>query len=559
MRAEKPLYGWLDQGDADPLDGRPLAKEMLRQMLGMAELQEAPPRPFAPGSVRGSRLGKAAQSALREHFGHERFITDPLERARLSHGQSYSDQIRRRSGALSQAADAVVKPISEEDCLALLKFASKFRFCVTAAGGGTNVVGAISANGGKRPWLIADFSLMNRVGDISTLNQTVEAEAGIMLSDLEKALSAKGLTLGHFPQSFHGATLGGSIACNGAGQRSDLYGRICDNFLAAALATPKGMWRTEGFRHAASGPWLGGLVPGTEGLLGLICSAKMRVHAAPEAVEDRAWFFPSFDAGCEAVRRLAQDGHGLAMLRLSDENETQFLSDFRTAMAGRARAPLMQRLALALKRAPSRPALLIAGFEGAHAECNETFKRLDVRLRGAGGVALGRKPGAAWRKGRYELPYLRESLLRLGVGADTFETSVSWSDLSALRSGVFEALNRIVSATLGAEQGRGAIMCHLSHSYPEGACLYFTLLFPQNGDLIAQWRVIKSAAMAAVSELGGTVSHHHGVGADHAEMAGMEKDDATLAALRALKAALDPENLIVSGIAAMTGVGKKAE
>lgn len=559
MRDGKSLYGWLDQGDADPLDRKPLAREMLRRMLDVAELKETPPKPFAPQSVRASRLPEAAQTALRGHFGPERFTLDPLERARFSFGQSYPDQIRRRSGALSQAADAVVRPASEEDCLALLKFGSRFRFCVTAAGGGTNVVGAIGGSGGKRPWVIADFSLLNRVIDISAVNRCVEAEAGIMLSDLENALSAKGLTLGHFPQSFHGASLGGSIACNGAGQRSDRYGRISDNFLSAALAAPNGMWRTEGFRHAASGPWLGGLVPGSEGLFGLICSAKMRVHAAPEAVEDRAWFFPSFDAGCEAVRRLAQDGHGLAMLRLSDESETQFLSQFRTAMAGRTRPPVMQRLALALKRAPSRPALLIAGFEGARAQCNETFNRLDARLRAAGAIALGRKPGAAWRRGRYELPYLRESLLRLGVGADTFETSVAWSDLPALRAGVCEALTRIVSATLGAEQGRAAIMCHLSHSYPEGACLYFTMLFPQSGDPLAQWRAIKSQVLAAFSELGGTVSHHHGVGADHAEMAGLEKDEATLAALRALKAALDPENLIVSGISAMLGVEKKAE
>ena len=559
MRAEKPLYGWLDQGDGDPLDGKPLAKEMLRHMLGMTALQEVPPKPFAPASIRASRLTKTAQEALREHFGDERLSLDPTERARLSLGQSYPDQIRRRSGDVGPAADAVLRPKSAEECLALLKCASQFRFCVTPVGGGSNVVGAIGAGPDKRPWVIADLTLMNRVIDISSVNQTVEAEAGISLGDLEKALSPKGLTLGHFPQSFHGATLGGSIACNGAGQRSDHYGRLSGNFLSACLATPKGLWKTEPFRHAASGPWLGGLVPGAEGMFGLICSATLRLHKAPETVEDRAWFFPSFESGCEAVRNLAQEGHGLAMLRLSDESETQFLSQFRLAMAGSAHAPLVQRLALKLKRTPPRPALLIAGFEGKRAECNETFNALGFRLRAVGGVALGRRPGESWRRGRYELPYLRESLLRLGVGVDTFETAVPWSDAQGLREGVCETLKEIVAATLGGQEGKAAVMCHLSHSYPEGACLYFTLVFPQNDNPLIQSHVIKSAVMAAVSERGGTVSHHHGVGDDHVEMAAMDKGPLALAALRSLKSAFDPENLIASGIGAMTSVIKRAE
>ena len=452
-----------------------------------------------------------------------------------------------------------MRPKSAEECLALLKCASEFRFSVTPVGGGTNVVAAIGGGADKRPWVIADFSLMSRVINISTVNQSVEAEAGISLGELEMALSARGLTLGHFPQSFHGATLGGSIACNGAGQTSDFYGRLSDNFLSACLATPKGLWKTEPIRHAAAGPWLGGLVPGAEGMFGLICSATLRLHKAPETVEDRAWFFPSFEIGCEAVRHLAQERHGLAMLRLSDESETQFLSQFRLAMAGQTHAPLLQRLALAVKRAPPQPALLIAGFEGKRVECNETFNELGFRLRAAGGVALGRRPGASWRKGRYELPYLRESLLRLGLGVDTFETAVPWSEAQALREGVCGTLKEIVAATLGGQEGKAALMCHLSHSYPEGACLYFTLVFPQNDNPLIQSHVIKSAVMAAVSERGGTVSHHHGVGADHAEMAAMDKGPLALAALRSVKSALDPENLIASGIGAMTSVIKRAE
>lgn len=557
MHFEKPLFGWLDQGGDNPLHSKPMAKEMLRQMLGLAELHENPAQPFSPAATGPSRLPKAAREALLEHFGSERFSLDRLERARMSLGQSYPDQLRRRSGSISQAADGLVRPISAEDCLALLKFASHFRFCVTAAGGATNVVGAIGKNQDKRPWVIADFSAMTRIIEISSVNQYVEAEAGISLQDLEKALAARKLTLGHFPQSFHGATLGGSIACAGSGQRSTLYGRLGDNFLTAALAAPSGLWKTEPFRHAAAGPWLGGVVPGSEGLLGLICSAKLRLHPAPETVEDRAWFFPDFESGCEAVRAMSQEPCGLAMLRLSDVDETHFLTEFRLAMANRRRAPLAQRLVSALKRTPARPSLLIAGYEGRRVGCNATFNEAGARFRAAGAISLGRRPGASWRRSRFDLPFLRESLLGLGVGVDTFETAVAWSDLPALHAGIHRTLKETVAATLGAQSGRAAVMCHLSHSYPEGACLYFTLLFPQNDSPLIQWRVIKAEVMAAVCALGGTVSHHHGVGADHAEMAAVQKDAITLAALRSLKTALDPENLIVSGIGSMLRATKR--
>jgi alkyldihydroxyacetonephosphate synthase len=425
MTGDRQLWGWLEQGDHDPLAGKPMAETFLRDMLGLQRLKLTMPLPFDPVKIRPSRLTQRMRKALRERFGESGLSEDTALRAHKSLGQSYPDQIKRRQGLVDNPVDAVVCPESLAEALTLLQLAATCRFRVQATGGATNVVGAFEPHADRRPVIAADMTRLNKVIEISAADRTVTAQAGILLPDLEEALSRRGLTLGHFPQSFHGATLGGSIACNGAGQRSDGYGRISENFISAVVATPSGEWRTEPFRHAAEGPSFGGLIAGSEGLLGLICAATLKVRAKPQAVEDRAWFFPDFDLGVEVTQELAQQGHTLSMLRLSDEDETQFLSGFRLAMAGKNQADLLQRMFLSMKRAPKRPALLLAGFEGRRQDQSKAFEHLNSLAYARGAISLGTKPGASWRKGRYDLPYLRESLMRRGLGVDTFETAAS--------------------------------------------------------------------------------------------------------------------------------------
>ncbi len=322
------LWGWLGQGGRDPLEGKNMAQTYLCNMLALQKLADTPPALFDPSRIAPSRLTQKTRKSLVTKFGSDGFTEDPFQRANLSLGQSYPDQLRRRSAALAGIADAVVRPSSAQDAVALLQLATVHAFSVTPVGGASNVVGAFDVKTSKRPRVLADMSSLSHIIAISADDQIVTAAAGIRLPELEAALNARGLTLGHFPQSFHAATLGGSIACNGAGQRSDGYGRLGDNLIGATLATPQGLWSTEPFRHAAEGPWLGGLIAGSEGLLGLICTAAMKVRKLPEVIEDRAWFVRDFRTACDAVQRAAQDGHGLAMLRVSDENETGFLSGF---------------------------------------------------------------------------------------------------------------------------------------------------------------------------------------------------------------------------------------
>ena len=542
------LWGWLGQQD-DPLEGKVLAEQMLQEMLGLEALKSQMPADFTGSALRPSRLGGVAQGELLSRFGNEGFSIDPAVRAAVSLGQSYPDQLARRSGMVADPVDAVVSPANSMQANDLLQRASKFGFCVTPAGGATNVTGGFASTD-QRPRVAASLLRMNQLLWVNETDLTADIEAGIRLPELEEQLNARGFTMGHFPQSFQGATLGGAIAAHGSGQRSAGYGRISDILISATLATPRGLWTSERQRHTADGPWLGGLVTGSEGLFGLIISATVRIRRLPEMVEDCAWFLPNFEAALVAARQLAQSDASLTMLRVSDAAETRFLGQFRLAMKGRARASALERVALAMKRAPANPVLLLAGFEGGRGRFAEVIFEAGRIIGKAGGVSLGRGPGALWRKSRYDLPYLRESLLRRGIGVDTFETVAPWSRLEELKSAVAGAFDRAMTETVSGAQ-RGVLMCHLSHSYPEAACLYFTAIFPQSQDAIGQWGHIKAGVSAAIEEGGGAASHHHGVGADHVAMARLAKGDIGIEMLRGLKTALDPENLLVSGMSIM--------
>jgi alkyldihydroxyacetonephosphate synthase len=260
--------------------------------------------------------------------------------------------------------------------------------------------------------------------------------------------------------------------------------------------------------------------------------------------------FPSFAAASDAVRTLAQDGHGLAMLRVSDEAEAGFLGGFRLARAGLERASWLERAVLALKRAPERPALLIAGYEGAASGAGPTFGAAARVMRRHGAVSLGARPGASWRRSRFDTPHLREALMAQGIGVDTYETVVAWSKLPDLHRSVSAAIAADASTTLGAGQGRPAVFCHLSHSYPDAACLYFTALFARAADPYAQWLAVKRATTDAIVAGGGAPSHHHGLGADHAAWAMADKGALGIAVLDAMVRTVDPRGVMAVGAGA---------
>jgi len=447
---------------------------------------------------------------------------------RLAHaaGRSYLDLVRLRSGALDRAPDAVLYPESADAVADILRRAD---CAIVPFGGGTSVVGGVAPIAGEHPGVATlDMTRMARVLDVDRESRLARIEAGIFGPALEAELSKHGLTLGHFPQSFEFSTLGGWIAARSAGQNSTKYGRIEDRVAGLRVVTPAGEIATRVLPATASGPEIRELMVGSEGTLGVIVDATLRVHAIPQRRAFRSFLFRSFEAGVRAVRRLAQSDVFPAIVRLSDETETEVA--MKLSGADRGFGYKVLRL---LGRAEG--AHLMVGFEGStraiERECDDAHEI----ARREEGFPLGAGPGEKWVKDRFSHPYLRDALLDRGMLVETLETATTWSNLLKLYGAVKAALS-------------GRVVCHVSHVYPDGASLYFTVMADvARGEEEARWTAMKKAACDAIVGNDGTLSHHHGIGADHRPWMEREKGAVALDALRSLKRNLDPRGMLNPG------------
>jgi alkyldihydroxyacetonephosphate synthase len=369
---------------------------------------------------------------------------------------------------------------------------------------------------------------MDALTSIDTESRTCTLQAGMRSTRAEQLLGEHGFTLGHFPQSYEDASIGGYAATRAAGQASAGYGRFDEMVIGLVLATPGGTITLGAAQKSAAGPDLRELVMGSEGTLGVITEVTVRVHPAPEERTYDGWRFDSFEQGAAALRTLVQDGPVPTVLRLSDEAETAV------------------NLADPSGNSGSGPGgcLSIAGYEGARDEVSSRRAAASAVLTAAGGEALGTAPGEAWRAGRYLAPYLRDSLLDKGAFVETLETATFWSNLAHLRAEVTTALTAILTE-LGTPP---VVLCHISHVYEAGASLYFTVLCAQGDDPIAQWHKAKLAANAAIRAAGATITHHHGVGTDHRDTYAQEIGPLAVAVLRTVKNTLDPAGILNPGV-----------
>lgn len=459
--------------------------------------------------------------------GAEHVRTAAEERVRHTRGKSTVDLLRIRAGDGGDAPDAVVLPGSHDEVLAVLAVCAAHRVAVVPFGGGTSVVGGLAPRRGGFAGVIAlDLARLDRLVSVDPVSRTATLEAGVRAPDAERMLGEHGFTLGHFPQSFEYATIGGFAATRSSGQSSAGYGRFDDMVMGLRVATPGGTVEAGRAPRSAAGPDLRQLFLGSEGTLGVITSVTVRVQPAPAPAQRlvEGWAFDSFAGGMAALRALAQDGPTPTMLRLSDGYETMVNA---TASA----SPGMGVGCLA-----------IVGYEGdagLRARAGAT-----AALLAAGGRPLGPEPGVAWSHGRFQAPYLRDALLGAGALAETLETATFWSGLPAL----YDAVRVALLDTLAAAGTPPMVLCHVSHVYPTGASLYFTVVCAQAEDPVAQWRAAKEAASAAILAAGGTITHHHAVGTDHAAALAEEVGPLGLAALRAVKDSLDPAGILNPGV-----------
>ena len=526
-------WGWGDPAKEPELPAE--GAKMLREIVGeprpggrveLAEVGMPEPRALPPALV--AAAGEHAVLDGREH------------RVRRAAGQSYPDLVRLRTGRLADAPDAVVVPATASDVARILDVCVKESVAVVPYGGGTSVVGGVEPIRGRFDHLIALDLRRLRSVEVDQRSLVAKLGPGLRGPEAEEALAERGLTLGHFPQSFEYATIGGFAATRSAGQASSGYGRFDEMVTSVAMTSPAGELRTLDVPHTAAGPSLREVAVGSEGVLGVITEVGVRVRPAPAEHRYEAWMAPDFETGAEIVRTLAQSGSLPDVIRVSDEAETAGALSL-AGVTGARRTALEGYLRL---RRRAGGCMVITGWEG---EAQAVSRRRAVGagiIRRGGGVSLGQGPGQAGRRGRYEGPYLREALLDLGYMVETLETAHTWSRLAEHYEAVGGALDR---ALRGGGEGC-LVMCHLSHAYRDGASLYFTFLAPRRADAeIEQWREAKAAACEAIVGTRGTITHHHAIGRDHAPYMRAEVGEVGIDVLAALKERLDPAGIMNPG------------
>jgi alkyldihydroxyacetonephosphate synthase len=490
-----------------------------------------------------SKLAAETLAQLRSACGDEGVRTSPFERVTHALGRSLPDLLRLRRGEIERFPEAVVYPADEGAVAAVLRIAAASNLAVVPFGGGSSVVGGVEPRtaAGQTGALALDTTRMDHLLRLDRESATATFQAGIDGPALEAALAAQGFTLGHFPQSFEHSTLGGWIATRSVGQSSDGYGGIDDLLVAARVVAPEGVVRTLEVPRSAAGPDWNQLLLGSEGAFGVIVEATVRVRSTPRAAVARGMLFRRFGDGVAAIREMQVEGIPLSMARLSDAAETELSLLLRRDPA-RSVDPAALLLDLAARAGwGSGRVVFLYGAEGDPGPVRSALRRARALGRRHGGLPLGAAPGRSWRRERFRTPYLRDWLLDHGVAVDTFETAFPWSRLGRGHATVVGAL----ASSLEARAGSGLAMAHLSHSYPDGACLYFTALWPLDRTReLEQWAAIKRDATEAIVTAGGTLSHHHGVGVDHLPWLARERGTLAMAALRGAKTALDPRGIM---------------
>jgi alkyldihydroxyacetonephosphate synthase len=521
--------GWGDDTKTYPLPEN--AADTLTQWVGPGTPPQDIPMAQAIAQVPPSRLP-----------AHPLVKTDADIRLRHARGQSLPDLIATRSGQIAAFPDGVACPTQEQDVADLIRYAQETGVKLIPYGGGTSVAGHINPPVSDTPILTVNLQRLNHLHQLDETSQLATFGAGIQGPDLEAQLRAHGYTLGHFPQSFELSTLGGWIATRSSGQQSLGYGRIEDLFAGGKLIAPAGTLTLPPFPASAAGPDLRHLVLGSEGRLGIITEATVRISSLPETEDFHAVFFPSFVQGMDAVRQIVQARLPLSLMRLSTAVETTTT----LTLAGHERLIGAVEKYLSLRGADEEKAMLLLGFTGVEAVVKSSRKAALAIAGNHQGVHVGKQFGSQWHKGRFRTPYLRNALWEAGYAVDTLETAVPWHNILP----TLQAIESAIHTAVAPFNERAHIFTHLSHTYPSGASIYTTYLFriaPTPEETLHRWQAIKAAASQAIVAHSGTISHQHGVGRDHAPYLAAEKGPLGMSTLHQLATHYDPAQLLNPG------------
>jgi alkyldihydroxyacetonephosphate synthase len=525
--------GWGEEGSTTEL--RPETRRLL-------ELEVGPPEPGLPPDARLEDVVAALPSP--RLAADSRLSTDGEERVRHARGQSLPDWIALRSGRLGAVPDAVAHPTADDDVRACLALATEAGAQVIPFGGGSSVVGGVTpSTADDRPIITIGLDGLAGLRALDDRSGLATFGAGTIGPDIEATLGPHGLTLGHFPQSFERATLGGWVAARSAGQQSIGFGRIEDLFAGGRVVAPAGTLELPSHPASAAGPDLRQLVLGSEGRLGVITEATVRAVPKPVREAFPTWFMRDWPTAVEGAREVARAGLPLSMLRVSTPLETQSL----LALSGRSPSADLLARYLRLRGLGAERCFVIVGASGMERFVEGAVREAGTILKGHGGIAVGGSIGRRWIATRFRSAELRDTLWDAGYAVDTLETAVDWSRIPELAAAIGRALRHGLD-----EQGeRVHAFSHLSHVYPDGSSIYATYVFRRAADpdeTLDRWQRLKRAASEAVVAGGGTISHQHGVGRDHAPYLAAEKGELGMAVLGDVVRRFDPDGIMNPGV-----------
>ncbi|MDA8051376.1 MAG: FAD-binding oxidoreductase [Rhodospirillales bacterium] len=523
MTRRRKFYGWGYEGEGMTVAEESAALENFRRLFGVDRFEEKPVPALSEIRLPTPRIvPPPVLSAI--------CSASAYDRALHSFGKSYPDTVHGLQGDYSGAPDVVASPRTESEVAAVVDWAGGLPASITPFGGGSSVVGGVApARGpaGGKGTVTLDLGRMGRVLEVDPVSCAARIEGGVFGPALEEQSRPHGLTLRHFPQSFEHSTLGGWIATRSGGHYATLRTHIDDFVEGLRVVTPRGIVETRRLPGSGAGPSPDRLFIGSEGTLGVITEAWMRLTPRPRFRAGAVVWFPDFFFAARALRALVQAGFTPANCRILDPEEA------RNTGAG-----------------DGRTALMVLGFEGWDRPLEDLLAQALALVGDHGGQAEkpGPGPGAAerWRTAFIRMPYTRERMVPRAIISDTFETAITWERFEALHAAV-------TKATLGAIRGAtgrpGQVTCRITHAYPDGPAPYFSFhALGRHGALIGQWQTIKNAASEALLVAGGTITHHHAVGRDHRPWYDRQRPDLFAEALRAAKAALDPGGLFNPGV-----------
>jgi alkyldihydroxyacetonephosphate synthase len=535
-------WGWGEEDVFFTHEGKPELAPFIERVLGLdVRVPGTPAIALEDLDVPAAVLPSGLRARLEDAAGAEHVSTDDRDRVVHGRGKSLTDLVRQRRGDLGRLPDVVVRPGAEDDVVAVVRAALEEDAVIIPFGGGSSISGSLEAESGEtRPVISVDMCRMNRVLHVDATSQLARVQPGVFGPDLERQLGALGWTCGHFPDSFTHSTLGGWIATRSSGMQSDRYGDVAELTRGLRVVTPSGTLVVRPVPSTSTGPSVREMVLGSEGRLGVITEATIHVSRVPPERKILGYLFPTWADGLAAMRDIAASEAAPSVTRVSDPYETAFSFATRTDPTPLDRVK-SKALQLFLKRKGwdlEAMCLSFIGYEGSAGHV-AAQRKLTERITGRhGGLCIGTSPGELYDQKKFDTPYIRDFLLDRGAPGDVSETSAPWSELQTVYDNVMAA-GRGAFHQLGVP---GYLMCHLSHSYHAGACLYFTFALnpPEGHDALEDYGVVKRAIQQAFVDSGATLSHHHAVGTEHAQW--LEEDISTpgVAMLRALFQGTDP-------------------